>query len=78
MLAVSVTVLAPELEGLGQRAQDPLGHALGPRRDRLLEQEGELVAAEPAGAVLGTQHAAAGWHPPAAAARRRPRGRACR
>ena len=65
MLAVSVTVLVPELEGLGQRAQDPIGRGARLVGRCLLEQEGELVAAEPADAVLRPRHRAEpGTHQP--------------
>ena len=47
----------PELEGRGQRGKDPLGDALRSRRGRILDEEGELVATEAAGTVLGTQNA---------------------
>ncbi len=55
----------PELEGLGQRPQDPIGRGARLVGRCLLEQEGELVAAEPADAVLRPRHRAeAGTHQP--------------
>ena len=80
MLALTVTRAAVDDERRrAARAQHALGHVgrVGLAVD-VLEQDGELVAAQPRDRVLGRAGSRAAGRRPRAGARRRPRGRGCR
>ena len=59
MLALSSSAAPAEVDRAREREQDPLGDARrAVRLGEVLDQHGELVAAEPRDGVGGAQHAA--------------------